>query len=225
MSFPLVREHLPTKLRMYGRTFNLNLDFRTVLSLGDIYSNQFISDTDKLKYSLQLLISKHNRWKLFGLSFMKRAELLQAISEDFLMDPADKEKINAPASTSSDAKEKSFSQPKSIDIDFDAEPIYAAFRQSYQIDLQDSRVIDFRVFRALLSNLPADTRMSEIVDIRVKPIPEPNKHNAKEIAALKKAKAKVAIKMTEEEAQDNFQQDVEVLTDKLVAMIKPKGGD
>jgi hypothetical protein len=42
------------------------------------------------------------------------------------------------------------------------------------------------------------------IDIRQRPIPKPTKHNAEQIAALQKAKARVAIRMSEEERRSSF---------------------
>jgi hypothetical protein len=42
------------------------------------------------------------------------------------------------------------------------------------------------------------------VEIRQKPIPKPTKDNAEQIAALQRAKAKVAIKISEDERRKRF---------------------
>jgi hypothetical protein len=42
------------------------------------------------------------------------------------------------------------------------------------------------------------------IDIRQRPIPKPTKHNAEQIAALQKAKARVAIRMSEDERRARF---------------------
>jgi hypothetical protein len=71
------------------------------------------------------------------------------------------------------------------------------------IDLLKDK-IHFSQFMELLSDLPRDTALMRVVDIRQRPLPKPNKHNGEQIAALREAKAKVAIKYSEEETRRRF---------------------
>lgn len=225
MALPLIHEKLPTKITMYHRTFKLNLDFRTILNMIEMFEDDFLSTEDKVAIAIKMLIPFPSSLLLMGLKYSQRTILVNTIIEEFVADPEDIKyaKENENKDQAEKAKELQFSTKKNLDIRFDAELIYAAFLQSYQIDLQNSRV-DWRLFRSLLGNIPADTRLSEIIGIRVKPIPKPTKYNSAEIQAIKKAKARVAIKGTEEENEKTFQHDIEVLTDKLLAIAKPKGG-
>ena len=49
-------------------------------------------------------------------------------------------------------------------------------------------------FKALLQAIPKDTKLAEIIGIRAATIPEPNKHNQKQIAELTRLKALYALK-------------------------------
>lgn len=219
MTLPVVHEKLSTTLTMYHRTFHLRLDFRTVLNVIDIFQDPILEEMEKLTIGLQALIKMPSRLQLIGLTADKRAEILNVIVAEYISEGQN----FAPPEQQKPEEEKPVGIEKSLDIAFDAERIYAAFLQSYQIDLQTSR-LDWRLFRVLLGNIPAGTRLAEIVDIRLRPLPPPNKHNAKERQALIKAKAAVAIKYTEEEAQANFSAAVDKLADKLVSMIPKEGG-
>lgn len=89
--------------------------------------------------------------------------------------------------------------PPVISYAQDEDRIVAAFWQAYGIDLTSSR-LHWRLFQALLGNLPGDTRMAEIAALRAQPMPPPNKHNREARARLARAKASVAIK-GEQDAQ------------------------
>lgn len=71
------------------------------------------------------------------------------------------------------------------------------------VDLLKEKIHFFQ-FLELLSDLPSDTALMRTVEIRQKPIPKPTKDNAEQIAALQRAKAKVAIKMSEDERRKRF---------------------
>lgn len=56
---------------------------------------------------------------------------------------------------------------RAYDFDTDAPLIYAAFRQSYGIDLNAVRYMHWWKFRALMDGLPEDTRLAQIMQIRL----------------------------------------------------------
>jgi hypothetical protein len=59
-------------------------------------------------------------------------------------------------------------------------------------------------FLELLADLPSDTALMRTIEIRAKPIPKPTKHNGEQIAKLQQAKARVAIRLSEEERREQF---------------------
>jgi len=76
-----------------------------------------------------------------------------------------------------------------FDFWVDAEYVYAAFYQAYRIDLHKAvNHMFWGDFIALLSGLPKDTRLSDIMDIRGRPIPERTDYNSEEIRRLEEAK-------------------------------------
>lgn len=108
-----------------------------------------------------------------------------------------------------------------LDFDQDAEYIYAAFLQTYGINLfrvQDK--LHWWEFSALLSALPQDTRMSEIVDLRDRPVPEPTKYNRKMREQIIRAKAKWRIKISEQEREKEYQQAMHKLAEQLITLAK-----
>ncbi len=93
-----------------------------------------------------------------------------------------------------------------FDLVQDAAFIYAAFWQTYGIDLQKEHGrLHWKAFIALLGALPENTRFAEIIKIRAMPMPEPNEHNSKERTELAKLKARYALKISEKEREENMQ--------------------
>jgi hypothetical protein len=89
----------------------------------------------------------------------------------------------------------------------DAGLIRAAFRQCYGIDLWRDK-LHWLEFRELLNAIPEGNRYAETIGIRVREMPEPTKWNLKERQWLAQAKASVALEISEEERQQNYEQSV-----------------
>ena len=98
----------------------------------------------------------------------------------------------------------------------DADLIRAAFRQVYGINLWKEKLHWFE-FVELLHGIPEGNRYSDVIGIRVREMPEPNKYNAKEREWLMKAKAAYALKLTEKEIQENYQRGVQEVFNALLA--------
>lgn len=105
----------------------------------------------------------------------------------------------------------------------DAPLIRAAFRQVYRIDLFRDKLTWFE-FTELLHGLPEGNKYEEVIGIRARPLPAPNKYNQKEREWLMKAKQQVALHLTEREQAKKYEQDVGKIFSGLMSMI-PKDGD
>jgi hypothetical protein len=112
---------------------------------------------------------------------------------------------------------------KVTDFVQDAGLIRAAFRQEYGIDLYREK-LHWIEFRELLNAIPEGNRYSEVIGIRVRPIPSPTKWNGEERAWLIKAKADVALDMSEEEQREKYQRDVAGIAAALLAWAGEKNG-
>ena len=89
-----------------------------------------------------------------------------------------------------------------LDFHQDAAMIRSAFFR-IGIDLTKQK-IHFLQFLELLADLPKDTALMRTVEIRQRPIPQATKDNADQIAALLKAKERVALKVSEDERRKHF---------------------
>lgn len=106
-----------------------------------------------------------------------------------------------------------------LDYEQDAELIKAAFMQAYRIDLETEK-IHWLKFCYLLSGIPEDCLLSEIINIRIKPIPAPTEYNKEQREWLIKAKAECAVKVSEKERKKRYQQDVADIASMLIAWAK-----
>ena len=171
-------ESYPEEVEHGGRRYALDLDFRNVLRVFDLPGGGW-TEREQTELGVKLLLRDPGECPE---EFPEQAALLHAIFALFPESESDGE--------------------KAIDLKQDAGMIRSAFFR-IGVDLTRDRLHFFR-FMELLGDLPEDTALMRTVEIRKRPMPKPNKHNAEEIAALKRAKARVAIKMPEEEARRRF---------------------
>ena len=172
-----VYDPYPDRVTVDGKTYLLDLRWDNVLRAMDAQASDALSQHDRLTVMLTYLL-KRKPPKDMAIC----ARILQAIMDIF--PHSDKP------------------QARYIDFRQDAKLIRSAFlRMGY--DLSNSRM-HFLQFLELLGDIPDDTALARVIDIRRKPVPEPNRHNGKQIAALMEAKAKVAIKLPEEEQRRAF---------------------
>lgn len=186
-------ERLPDSVVYKKKTYRLNLSFDRVLQFFDIQEQPF-SDEEKLDLALFLFVKTRHKNDPY---------LLQSVL-NLIFD-----------------KKHQADQKKSFDFVQDAKYIYSSFMQAYNIDLFDQQnKLHWWKFVALLNGLPADTRLMEIIRIRLQPLPEPNKHNAELIKSMIAQKAAVRLEMTEEERQKSVQESLGRMVRSLEAWAK-----
>ena len=89
---------------------------------------------------------------------------------------------------------KNADNTKTMDFEQDAGLIYAAFLQTYGIDLYAVRnQMDWRIFVALLKGIPENTELSRVIKIRGMKVPERTKENSEYVDSIIKAKRAVAL--------------------------------
>ena len=172
----------PDKVSVDGKTYKLNLAYDRVLMALDLQEDNALTPADRLETQCALLV---DGYKLGSKSAEEQQRILCAIF-DLFPKPDPEEKAGE----------------RFIDFHQDAAKIRSAFFR-IGIDLLKDKIHIFQ-FLELLADLPSDTALMRTIEIRQKPIPKPTKHNAEQIAALQKAKARVAIRMSEEERRKRF---------------------
>lgn len=182
-------EMLPDGVTVDGKFYKMDFNFRNVFRMIDVLDRDDLLPEAKEYNALRCLCKKpRNVHKV--LTEVKR--------------------VLFPATRKTDGQ-------KITDFAQDAGLIRAAFRQAYGIDLYREN-LHWIEFIELLNHIPEGSRYSEIVGIRARPIPAPNKWNQKEREWLIRAKQDVAIEMTDKERAERYDRDVANIAAVLMAM-------
>ena len=176
-----------------GKKIKLNLAFDNVLRVYDLFKEVSLLDCEKAQFALSMLV----RGKLTDIG------ALDAIFKEYIEMP------RRPCSGSS---------IKTVDFRQDSPYIYSSFYADYGIDLLDQQgKLHWQKFIALFQGLSEHTKIREIMSIRARPYPKPNKHNAEQIQALRELKAYYALDISQDERQRNFQEGLRHLAETLTA--------
>lgn len=189
-----LQDHLPDGVTVDGKFHKLDFDFRNVLRMIEELGRDDIIPEARSWRAVHCL-TKHPK---------NVDKVLDAVQKLLFDEPPKK-----------DAQ-------KVTDFEQDAGLIRAAFRQSYGIDLYRER-LHWIEFTELLNAIPEGSRFSEVVGIRARPIPSPTKWNAEEREWLMKAKANVALHMSESDRDKQYQKDVANIAAALMAWSKQNG--
>jgi hypothetical protein len=190
-----LQDRLPDGVTVDGRFYRLDFDFRNVLKMVETLARDDLMP-DAREYIALKCLTRHPR---------NVSKVLAAVRALLFEKPP-----------KADAK-------KVTDFVQDAGLIRAAFRQEYGIDLYREK-LHWIEFRELLNAIPEGNRYSEVIGIRVRPIPSPTKWNGEERSWLIKAKADVALDMSEEEQREKYQRDVAGIAAALLAWAGEKNG-
>lgn len=178
-------EALPGSVEYEGKMYRLDLSYAAFFAATDATKDDRLSDALKLSTALDVLVVDPHPVE---------PGLLQAIL-DMLADD----------------RPKAPDGPKTMDLKQDWPYICAAFQQAYGINLYEDKSIHILRFQALLQAIPKDTKLAEIVGIRAATIPEPTKHNQKQIAELTRLKAIYALRGDAHNLQDGWARLADVL--------------
>lgn len=204
-----VFESPKTTVSVAGKDYQVNASFDRVLAALAILQDDNLDEYSKAYLCVSMLYKKRFAPKNTSLIFaMFEAYFNQIVGDD-------------------DKPEKSYNGQRPFDFAQDAALIYAGFWQAYGIDLHRAHgKLHWKTFVALLSGLPEDTRLMQVIDIRTRPLPKPTKYNLEERQALMRAKAQVRLKVSEEERMRNYAQGLWALAKMLEAKAEQgKRGD
>lgn len=190
-----LQDRLPEGVTVDGKFYRLDFDFRNVLRMMDEMARKDLMQEAKEHRALRCLCRRpRNVQKVLAAVY---AVLFDTVPK------ADGQKVT--------------------DFVQDAGLIRAAFLQSYGIDLYHDR-LHWIEFRELIGALPEGSKYREVIGIRARPIPAPTKWNGEERAWLMKAKAEVALRMSDEERMEKYRQDVAGVAAALLAWAEVKHG-
>lgn len=186
-------DRLPDGVTVGGRFYRLDFDFRNVLRMMETMARDDLMPEAREYLALKCLTKR----------------------------PRNVSKVLAAVRSLLFVKTYKADAKKVTDFEQDAALIRAAFRQAYGIDLYKDR-LHWIEFSELLNAIPEGNRYAEVIGIRVRPIPSPTKWNGDERAWLIKAKADVALQMSEKEQQDKYQRDVACVAASLLSWVGEK---
>ena len=190
-----LQDHLPQGVFVDNKFYRLDFDFRNVLRMMEILDRDDLIPDAKEYLALKCL-TKHPR---------NVKKVLIAV-RDLLFQQKPKK----------DSK-------KITDFEQDAGLIRAAFRQEFGIDLYRDK-LHWIEFSEMLNAIPEGNRYAEVVGIRARPIPAPTKWNQQERDWLLRAKADVALHLSDKEQAEKYQEDVGKVFASLFGMIQ-KGSE
>lgn len=190
-----LQDRLPDGVTVDGKFYKLDFDFRNVLNMMHELTREDVMPEARVYRALKCL-TKHP----------KNVDKVLAAVNDLLFDNEPKR----------DAQ-------KLTDFEQDAGLIRAAFRQAFNVDLYRDR-LHWLEFVELLNAIPEGSRYSEVIGIRAKPIPAATKWNAEERQWLMKAKADVALRLSDDEQSKQYDKDVEKIFTGLLGIIRGKDG-
>lgn len=174
-----LQDNLPEGVTVDGKFYRLDFDFRNVLRMMDELDRDDVMPEARSYNALKCLTNRPRNVE----------KVLQAV-KDLLFEQKPKK----------DAK-------KVTDFVQDAGMIRAAFRQAYGIDLYREK-LHWVEFSELLNAIPEGSRYTEVIGIRTRPMPPATKWNAEERKWLLKAKADVALHLSEKEQAKQYEEDV-----------------
>lgn len=188
----------PEGVTVDGRFYKCDFDFRNVLKMLDVMQRDDIYPDARDYVCLRCVYSHRIPSKIASRLYKEVCDILFEKAPE-----------------TSGERLTSFEQ--------DAALIRAAFRQVYSIDLFRDKLTWFE-FTELLHGLPEGSKYEEVIGIRARPLPAPNKYNVKEREWLIKAKQQVRIHLTEREQAKKYENDVGKIFAGVMSMIQ-KGSD
>lgn len=177
-----------------GRKLRLNISFDTVLRVYDIFRDGFLLDHEKAQFALALLVKgrKLPDLKALDLIFSEQIETFQ--------------------------RSHGKNNLRVVDFKQDSAFIYSSFLMEYGVDLTEQcGKLHWQKFIAMFQGLSERTKIREVMSIRAKPLPKPDKHNQEYIKNLTELKQYYALEISQEERERNFQEGLKHLAQSLLA--------
>ena len=173
----ILMDALPETVDVNGKAFSIRTDYRIGIMFEMMVFDRSIDDEEKVKIALELYFAEHPPEDVSGainsILWFFSCGNVENCSQDFQSERASKPR----------------SRDRAYDYDIDAERIYAAFMEQYDIDLS-SVSMHWWKFQALFRALH-DCEFSEVAGYRT--IDLSSIHDKKERTRLARLKAKYAL--------------------------------
>lgn len=164
-----------------GRKIRLDMSYGNILRVYDVFKDDFLMDSEKAEFALALLVKNRKLPDIRALDVIFR-EHIETYGK------------------------KSTNNLRVVDFRQDSAYIYSSFLMDYGIDLTEQYdKLHWQKFIALFQGLSEHTKMREVMSIRARPVPKPDKYNQEYIRSLMELKAYYALDISQEEREKNFQ--------------------
>lgn len=154
-----LNDPLVTSFKYKEQEYAIDLSFNNVLDVFDYLEDDNLREYEKAEFCLVLLLE-------MSFEGMEAVELWNYVYEEFIH-------VKVEQAIEYDLKgnplpvQPDEEQGKMIDLEQDAQYIYASFKQAYGMNLyQEQGKLHWNEFQALLNGLPSNTIMKRIIDIR-----------------------------------------------------------
>lgn len=157
--------------------FLINPAFDAVLEVQRLFSEEDLTERDKVEQALKMLVVNCRRLRLMGLK--EKADLLNEIYRQCI---------------NTRKHPPSRKNMRVLDFEYDGEYIYSSFMLDYGIDLIDEQGrLPWKKFIALFQGLSENTKIREVMRIRSMDIPNPTGKNGKQIQEIMDLKSYYAL--------------------------------
>ena len=183
-----LHEKLETEVEIDGEVYEVNLAFDNVMLLLTIVDDRSLTDEEKVDAGIYTLLGTQ-----LELEIDQRVKVFEALMENFIQG-SDKRglQVDLEGNVMPEVNRKPV-----YDLFHDGEYIYSSFRQAYGMNLlEEQGRLDWREFKALLRDLPDDTKLKQVIDIRTRPYPK-GKGMSEERKQLKELKRAFALPGTD----------------------------
>lgn len=198
-NFNFLIDKCPGTVSLNGVTYDIKTDHITGLQISEILLATDLTDQEKVYAIISTYLGPYETWKHLPIMATYRA-----LMSFYRCDYYKKQKPKKDEKKDKKQDEKKAIKPRSIDYVQDAIYIYAAFKQIYNIDLSTCEVMHWWKFNAMLRGLPPSTKLSSIIDIRLRRMPARTKYNGEYVDNLTEAKELYALDQSEDyEKQQN----------------------
>lgn len=167
----------PETVTVDGEVLRVNFGYDRILKTIDVQGMEDLTPADKLDLQCKLLFDDPPD------TIDKQVKAITAVFDLF-------------------PKSEESSGERYIDFHQDAKIIRSGFMR-IGIDLTKNKIHFFQ-FLELLGDLPTDTALMRVIDIRRRPVPKMTESNREYVKELMEAKARCAIKMSDEERREQF---------------------
>lgn len=162
----LLNQELDDTVTINSREIELDLSFDNVLDVFDVFK-ETADESQKIYAAVLLLTGEKVIDELSGeeISMVLSKALDDHIKTDNSQEFVEYDLAGNPMKRVNDSNDED--KNKIISLEWDAEYIWTSFIQAYNIDLhQESGILHWRKFKALLRDLPQETKIKQIIEIR-----------------------------------------------------------